>query len=109
MDKMDIMYRVIKVMGNRGYPIVFKGAMLLKHIMYTNQLESTTRITQDIDEDWIDNNISMNKLSDYVSSSIQSIGIPGLEIDCTREASAGKAAGYKVSFYGEKLFLLIYQ
>lgn len=104
MDTITIMYRVIEIMAKMRLPVVFKGAMVLKHVMIVNGLTTTYRLTGDIDMDWVEYKITTEELTNKIRTVVNGLGIEGLKVICRREADANRSAGFVVNYQGRKLF-----
>lgn len=104
MDTIAIMYEVIEIMAKMKLPVVFKGAMVLRHVMSVSGLVDTYRLTRDIDMDWIDRGASIEELTSMIRAAVNELGIKGLSVICRRMPTEGKSAGFVVNYQGRKLF-----
>ncbi|MCL2060703.1 MAG: hypothetical protein FWH01_16890 [Oscillospiraceae bacterium] len=50
------MYDVMGAIANNGVPIIYKGALVTKLILFENQFEDFLRETRDIDASWVGEN-----------------------------------------------------
>lgn len=104
MDKLELMYKVIESMSTLKYPIVFKGALVLNHLMETKGITETQRGTKDIDADWVGGRVSMEELLSIIKESIDCIEIDGLEVRLIREATERRSSGFEVLLENQNLF-----
>ena len=104
MDKLELMYKVIESISILKYPIVFKGALVLNHLMETKGIIETQRGTKDIDADWVGGRISMEELLSIIKEAIFYIEIDGLEVRLIREATERRSSGFEVLLNDQNLF-----
>lgn len=104
MDTLEIMYNVIEAISILKYPIVFKGALVLNHLMETKGITETQRGTKDIDADWVGGRISMEELLSIIKDSIACIKIDNLEVRLVREATERRSSGFEVLLKNQNLF-----
>ena len=62
---LDVMAELMRLQA----PVVFKGAMLLK-IATENTTSSVVRETKDLDGDWLQSDVSMEQMKDFVDDAI---------------------------------------
>lgn len=91
----DDMYKVMAHMSYMNYPLLFKGAMVLRTLLAPHAL-STHRMTNDVDADWIGLEITNSELHKLVSYSVHMVLGPMYKVVQTREHSVGKSAGFQV-------------
>lgn len=94
-NTVSIMYKLMGAMSNLGYPIVFKGAMVLNTLTGKTRL-NTQRMTEDIDGDWVSPEITNEKLLNNLQFAITTLGIPHLYVEQTRVYGERKSAGFAV-------------
>lgn len=95
MDAILSMNRVMEYMASKGYPLVFKGAMLLKNIVGFIGVPDS-RMTKDIDADWVVPNVTNEGLFALVTDAVSSLENPTLYVEQHRLFSEGVGAGFKV-------------
>lgn len=98
-DAIEVMYRVMAYMALNDYPIVFKGAMVLKLI--TDPSLGTARGTKDIDADWVDGSTTNGILLHQVRKAVTVVGGSALSVDQTREFAEGRSAQFTVYLYDD--------
>lgn len=103
-SRMNLMYSVVEMMGIMGLPIVLKGALLLRHIMLTNGVVDTTRMTRDIDMNWNVEQLNYDSIIKNIEKAISKTGLVGFEVVQRREAMIGVTAGLDVKCNGKVLF-----
>ena len=106
MNNIDVMYKVIEQLAIMKIPVVFKGAMVLQHILKINDINNMYRSTADIDMNYIYGNKTDEDILKDIKNAIDNLQIKGLEITQTRKSGIGKSAGFSVSRLGEKIFKL---
>lgn len=84
------MYRITDAIYRLHYPIVFKGALVLKHIVTSYGVTDTFRGTKDIDCDWVNGSVSMDTLEFMVVNAVNSLEIPTLRVQRVRNADEVK-------------------
>lgn len=92
-DSIALMYRLIESMALLDYPVVFKGAMVLKSL--TNGVRDTERLTKDIDGDW-QGSITNATLLDRIQYAVFKMGIPDLYVVRKRDFGEGTSAKFVV-------------
>lgn len=92
-DVIPLMYHLMGAMASLGYPIVFKGAMVLNALKLP---VDTARMTQDIDGDWVSPEITNERLLDSLNYALTSLGNTGLHVEQTRTFAQGRSAGFVV-------------
>ena len=85
---LDVMAELMRLQA----PVVFKGAMLLK-IATENTTSSVVRETKDLDGDWLQSDVSMEQMKDFVDDAIRAVD-PSLSTIAFREFSENKSAGF---------------
>ena len=78
---LDVMAELMRLQA----PVVFKGAMLLK-IATENTTSSVVRETKDLDGDWLQSDVSMEQMKDFVDDAIRAVD-PSLSTIVFREFS----------------------
>lgn len=94
-NTISLMYRLMGAMSHLGYPVVFKGAMVL-NIIARNLPLQTGRMTEDIDGDWVGTNITNEELFKRLQAALSLLGQPNLYIKQTRQYGHRKSAGFEV-------------
>jgi hypothetical protein len=56
-DSEKILYQIIAVLEDSGFPLVYKGAMVTKLILHENNFDHFIRETLDIDASWVDTHL----------------------------------------------------
>jgi hypothetical protein len=98
-EALPYMYRVIEFMAQMRYPIVFKGAMVLRTLL-ANKGFTTSRMTEDVDGDWVNSDITNEALLYYVKLAVDSLNVPNLYVEQHRRFDATKSAGFHMKFVG---------
>lgn len=106
MNNIDVMYKVIEQLAIMKIPVVFKGAMVLQHILKVNNINDMYRSTADIDMNYINGNKADEDILTDIKNAIDNLHVNGLEVTQTRKSGIGKSAGFSVSRFGEKIFKL---
>lgn len=91
------MYKFLESISLLGYPVVFKGAMLLKTI--TDGKLSTSRMTRDIDMIW-EEDITIDSLTSKINKAVENAGLGDLEVIVRRTPSSVSSAG--IDFYEKR-------
>ena len=96
MDSIEkIMIQVILELSKNHAPVVFKGAMTLKIALQNQKDASVSRITRDVDGDWIALNTSMQEMEAILSKAVKAID-DTLTVLSVRSFAEGKSAGFRV-------------
>ena len=94
MDTLDLMVRLMDIMVNKNYPVVFKGAMVLTKIIEEKEY-NVFRNTEDIDLDWENYNISMDELTLMVEDAVKELD-DGLYVEVVRNFGENTSAGFDI-------------
>lgn len=93
--EVPIMYALMGAMSKMGYPVVFKGAMVL-HALTLNTPINTFRMTEDIDADWVGLTITNEELYFKISNAVSSLGIPNLYVIQKKNFKVGMSAEFHI-------------
>ncbi len=101
----ELMYNLIERIAQLGHPIVFKGHMVLKHLIMSESINiGTYRGTRDIDMDWCDSLENKVAIENELDSLIQSYNTDSLRLLKTRDFTETNSGGFTVAYNGNKLF-----
>lgn len=92
-DAIDVMYQVMAYMSIQQYPIIFKGAMVLKLVAPDI---GTARGTKDIDADWVDTTTTNEILHREISKAVGAVCGPSFTVKQKRQFSEGRSASFDV-------------
>ena len=87
----EYMSRMISAMSRLGYPVMFKGAMVLKTA--TQRKVHTSRMTKDLDLEWKMQGITNEKLFDLVKLAMRHAGLD-LVVTQTRQFAERRSASF---------------
>ncbi len=96
---LPLMIRVMEAIALSGYPIVFKGAMVLKTLTAQKGL-NTSRLTEDIDADWVGKPITNEDLERVIVDAVARSGLRGLRVEMTRDFGERRSAGFNFYIQG---------
>ena len=98
-----LLFEVVEELARHKVPAVFKGAVMLNHILRLNRIYSPQRGTIDIDLSWEadeDEGIIENRLN-YILGNLE---LKGFSVECKRRFSSTSTAGFRVYLDGEFVF-----
>ena len=95
----QLLVRIMEELSKLNIPVVFKGAMTLKHVV-AGWWAPMERGTKDIDMDWHGGTVSMEYLTMIINTAVQRVG-PGMAAVATREYTENKTAGFNVMYNGQ--------
>lgn len=101
-EVLPYMYHLIGVMSDLGYPIVLKGAVLLRVLSEGTGLEP--RLTEDIDLDWSETLITNDLLFQRITYALSLLHDATLSLEQHRLFDDQKGAGFIVKRFGRELF-----
>ena len=94
-DLEKILYDLIKQLSKDNSPIVFKGGLALKELLYIkNSNLNIDRKTIDIDGNWIEN-YDLEKITKTLEKSLKKIN-NNYKLIITREPEKNRSMGYKI-------------
>mgnify|MGYP000846623477 CR=1 FL=1 len=89
------MARVIAELSRMNAPVIFKGAMTLKLALMDEDLLNVSRLTRDIDGDWLHLDTSMAEIGDMLARAVNRVD-KTLTVVPFREFAEGKSAGFEI-------------
>lgn len=94
-DLENFLYSLIEELSKNNAPIIFKGGLALKDILYLNNPEiNVDRRTIDIDANWIDK-YNRKEIAETIEQAIKNIN-PKYTIKITREVEANQSMCIKI-------------
>lgn len=99
--EIPIMYSLMGAMSRMGYPVVFKGAMVLQALTLDTSLD-TMRMTEDIDADWVGLNITNEELYLKINNAVSSLGVPNLFVIQKKNFKVGMSAEFHIMQKGKE-------
>ena len=91
----NFLYQVITEISKANAPIVFKGALALKDLLYMSNPDlKIERRTIDIDANWTDK-LNENKIFEIIDDAIKRIE-PTFKLKCSRVASENQSMGFEI-------------
>lgn len=94
-DIEKILYRIVEEISKEDAPIIFKGALALKDLLYINNPDlKVNRKTIDIDANWI-SKYDKDKIIKIIDKAIKNVN-PDYNVEVYREPSENKSMGLKI-------------
>lgn len=93
-EVVPLMYNLIERMSILGYPVVFKGSLVLRTL--TEGKYNISRLIKDIDVDWQDKSITNDVLFDLIKQAVYSLGVKDLRVEQTRLFAEGVSAKFAI-------------
>ena len=94
-DIEKVLYRIIEELSKENAPIIFKGALALKDLLYRNNPDlMIVRKTTDIDANWIDE-YDKDRIITIIDRAVKLVN-PNYKVELYREPANKKSMGLKV-------------
>ena len=94
-DIEKVLYRIIEELSKENAPIIFKGALALKDLLYRNNPDLTiVRKTTNIDANWIDE-YDKDRIITIIDRAVKLVN-PDYKVELYREPANKKSMGLKV-------------
>ena len=85
MDVIQIMYKMMGALHKRNLSVVFKGSMVLRHVIAENTNLDTHRLTADFDIDWAMSLLSKEEFERLFQDVLDSLNVGSFVVVCSVE------------------------
>ena len=94
-DIEKVLYRIVEELSKEKAPIIFKGALALKDLLYMNNPDLLIdRKTTDIDANWIEE-YNKDKIISIIDRAVKIVN-PDYKVELYREPASHKSLGLKI-------------
>lgn len=94
-DKFSLLVRLLEEMQRTGVPVIYKGAVVIQHIVRHSGRSDLARATEDIDMEWVDGTPSVSAMRDRIDIAVKRVN-PNWEASVTREPGERRSAGIAI-------------
>ena len=96
-EKMEVMYQMMGELHQQNLDIVFKGALVLEHIMATQSDIITRRTSNDFDIDWSCTLISTKQFIDLFQNILNKLGFAHYVVECVKEPVKNSSGTFNIN------------